>query len=113
MRENVDDDGQMHVGANAKVDLAIFFKPTVSDGEIVSFIDKTLNQPLEGARFGKDLLPGMQSTSADYERRAVYVGFFDSATREERDAVKHAALSSPFVDRLEEDIIPSEKYPRV
>lgn len=111
-RENLDEDGQVHVGANAQVDLAIFFKPAVSDGEIAVFIDEVLNRPLEGGRFGKDLLPGMQSTLADYERRAVYVGFFDNATPAERQAVKDTALGSPLVDRIEEDIIPSKKYPK-
>jgi hypothetical protein len=111
LHENVDDDGQVHLGANAQVDLAIFFKPTLSDGEIASFIDEVLNRPLEGARFGKDLLPGMQSTLADYERRAVYVGFFDNASDVQRQAVKNSVLASPLVDRIEEGIVPAEKYP--
>lgn len=112
LRENTDEDGQMRVGADARVDLAIFFKPAVSDRQIVSFIDGTLNTSLGGARFGKDLLPGMQSTLADYERRAVYVGYFDNATPKEREAVEQAALASELVDRIEARIVPSEKSPR-
>jgi len=115
VRENVDDDGQMHVGANAQVDLAVFLKPSVSDGELATFISETLNRPVPGGgRLGDeyDLLPGMQSTLADYERRAVYVDFFDNATSEEREAVKQAVLASPRVERVEEGIVPSKKYPR-
>jgi hypothetical protein len=53
----------------------------------------------------------MQSTSADYERRADYVGFFDNATSEERQAVKQAALGSALVARVEQGIAPSKKNP--
>lgn len=112
VRKNNDEDGQFHIGANAEVDLAIFFKPGVTDADIASFISDTLNKPLEGARFGKDLLPGMQSTLADYDRRAVFVGFFDNATPKERLAVKQTALASALVDRVEEGIVPAQKYPR-
>lgn len=50
---------------------------------------------------------------ADYERHAVYVGFFDNAMPEERQAVKEVALASPLDDRIEEGIIPAQKYPRL
>ena len=45
---NIDSDGQVHIGAEASVDLAVFFKPAVRDEEISGFIQTTLNSPVPG-----------------------------------------------------------------
>jgi hypothetical protein len=109
---NADDDGQVHVGVDAKTDLAVFFDQVVTDSEISAFIESRLRIPLTDGRSGTDLPSGVQSTLADYERRAVYVGFFDDATAADRHAVKETALASPLVDRVEEGVVPSEHYPK-
>jgi hypothetical protein len=109
--EGVDDDGRRHVGDNAVADVAIFFKAEVSDDGISDFIGDVLSKPPQPGRRGQDNLDGLDSIAADYGRHAVYLQFFDNATAAQRQAVKDAVLASPLVDRIEEGIVPAEKYP--
>lgn len=112
--QGIDNDGYRHAGDNAVADVAIFFKLEVNDDSISDFIREVLSKPVEGGgRLGDefDHLDGVDSIAADYGRHAVYLQFFGNATAAQRQAVKDAVLASPLVDRIEEGIVPSEKYP--
>lgn len=109
--QGVNEDDQRHVGDNAVADVAIFFKPEVNDGAISDFISDVLSKPPQPGRSGEAHLDGVDSIAADYGRHAIFLQFFDNATPDQRQAVKDAVLASPLVDRIEEGIVPAEKYP--
>jgi hypothetical protein len=86
--------------------LAIYFDRSVTDDEMTKFMSDVLLVPAAGAREGEDHVPGVQRHAGDYEKRVIYVDFFDTATQLERDAVREAAAADPRVRRVELDVAP-------
>lgn len=95
-------------GSDVPVDLAVYFHEGVTDEQLTNFILEVLSKPQESGRKGQPHLDGVQYTSGDYTRSAVYVTFFPEATSAQREAVADAIRSSPLVERIATDITPSE-----
>lgn len=100
--------GQASFGSDVAVDLAVYFQGGVSDDDITDFILEVLSKPAEPDRQGQAHVDGVQYTSGDYTRDAVYVTFFPNATEDERQAVIDAVQASPMVERIALDVIPTD-----
>ena len=90
-----------------RVDVAIYFAEDVTTGELSEFSWNELTIVVAGRR-GRDHLPGVQYTGVDYDRKAIYVTFFENASKEERESVVHLAQRAPRVERVAFEVVPAD-----
>ena len=90
--------------------LVIIYKKDVKDEQIEYFLNNVLAHPLADGR-GNESLPaiGFEGRLRDIQGYdATAIAYHSYATPEQREEVKRAALSSPIVYKVLENVVPSK-----
>jgi len=90
--------------------LVIIYKKDVKDEQIEYFLNNVLAHPLADDR-GNESLPaiGIDVRLRDIQGYdATAIAYHSYATPEQREEVKRAALSSPIVYKVLENVVPSK-----
>jgi hypothetical protein len=102
--------GQVVIGSESQpVDVAVIFKPGVTDDQLNEFCSDYLERPSTNPNspHGFDLRPNIQSEDVDYSRRAVYVGLLNDSTAE-RESIRASVASSAMVSRVAFNVRPRD-----
>ncbi len=94
---------------NGVAKLLIVYKKGTTNEQINYFLDNELAHPRADGR-GSESLPGirLQARQSLQEHNATVIGYFSYATPEQREEIKRAAVSSPIVYKVFEDVVPSQ-----
>lgn len=95
---------------NGVANLVIVYKKEATNEQIEYFLGNVLAHPRADGR-GEELLPaiGLQVRLRNIDGyEATAIAYHSYATPEQRNEVKRAALSSPIVYKIFEDVVPSQ-----